>query len=378
MTTAQKTVLGLASIVLFFVFSFAVFRPRQLLLQIKNYLRGQNQTSQTDTGGTTGTAKPTVLPAQSQSSTGNIFGVMIPSGQVSLDTRLSLAKQLGVIYYRGADVKTDRWTGSCSECDKAIAVGLKLILTIRNGGGGGQPSSFPSDLTKYKQTVTDIAQKYKPEVLVVENEENSGPLFYSGTPTQYHQQLQAACSVAHAQRIKCTNGGLVSSLVALLTANDFYERGQMDTAEDYFRRTLGTRESDFGVSSFAQAIKSKKGTDQIAKGKAFIAGYKASGADFINFHWYLADTKALEEAVAYITRATGLPAMTNEIGQQRNEDPKQVTSIMQSVVNLKLPYAVWFSMDVQGFAGARSLFNPDSSIRPNGTAFMNFIKTTYK
>ncbi len=66
----------------------------------------------------------------------------------------------------------------------------------------------------------DIVRTLRPallvvENLVVENEENSS-LFYIGSPETYAEQLRAACRAAHQEGVPCTNGGLVSSLVALL------------------------------------------------------------------------------------------------------------------------------------------------------------------
>ena len=97
----------------------------------------------------------------------------------------------------------------------------------------------------------------------------------------------------------------------------------------------------------------------------------------MNFHWYIADTNALAEAVSYLRTASGLPVMTNEVGQQANTDPTQVTSVMQKIVNLGLPYALWFSMDTNPPNGARALNETDGTLRPNGEAFAEFIKKTY-
>lgn len=316
---------------------------------------------------------PLVTQNPSTSTSANPFGVMLNQGSMQVTDRINLAKSLGVVFYRPADVKVDRDDLTCNDCDEANLIGLKLILTIRNGGGGGNASSPPTDLNVYKNRVARVLDMYKPYLLVVENEENSGVLFYSGTPSQYHQELSAACSVAHSKGYKCTNGGLVSSEVALLVADSYKAGGNTQKANDYLKRTLSS-------DKYSQYIRNPNAVrilESIQKGKDLISGYKASGADFINFHWYIADTAALGEAVRYLQSASGLPALTNEVGQQQNTDPGQVTNVMQEIVNLKLPVAVWFSMDIQGFAGARGLNEPDGTIRPNGEAFKNFISENY-
>ena len=297
------------------------------------------------------------------------FGVMLAGKSVDV------ASQLGVSYYRPSSIFIDKWNGNCTECDLVVAQDLKLILTVRNNGGAGQPTSPPADLEAYKRTLKSVLDKYKPEILAVENEENSQTLFYSGSPSQYHQELKAACEVAHSKGIKCTNGGLVSSLVALLVANNYIEKGDNSKAEDFIKLTL--RDDQYDKFQKAGGFSSKAIIDQIETGKEFVSGYKNAGADYINFHWYIADTTALGEAVDYLEAASGLNALTNEVGQQRNEDPNQVTSVMQKIVDLKLPYAVWFSMDVPGFGGARSLLNPDGTLRPNGEAFRDFIDKNF-
>jgi hypothetical protein len=294
----------------------------------------------------------------------NPFGVMLPSRLVRLPQGMEIAKTLGAVYYRPSAVFLDEWSGTCPECDIALKAGLKLVLTVRNNGRGGATSP-PRDLVAYQRTLSQVLEKYKPAVLVVENEENSA-LFYTGTPEEYARELKAACEVARAKGIPCTNGGLVSTLVALLVYHHYLESGQMLAAQDFAARVF-TREEQ-------KLLNAPKAQEQIRKGKALLASYRAAGADYVNFHWYIADTKALEEAVAYLKAQTGLPVMTNEMGQH-NDDPNQTTAVMSKVAELGLPIAVWFSVDA---AKARALVNPDGSLRPTGEAFKHFIESSFR
>lgn len=156
-----------------------------------------------------------VNPLKNTPTEENPFGVMLGGKNVES------ASKLGVAYYRPTSIFIDKWDGTCGECDEALAQGLKLILTVRNNGGREQSTTPPQDLALYKKVLGEVLDKYQLEVLVIENEENSAALFYSGTPEEYHSELKAACEVAHAKRIKCTNGGFVSSLVALLVADNY-------------------------------------------------------------------------------------------------------------------------------------------------------------
>lgn len=336
-------------------------RP-QPIRKISGLIRDRLRTSPNPTG--------TPLPSSE-----NPFGVMFPSVQLSIDTKIGMSDTLGVSYYRPAEVKVHTSSVNCADCTRLTTAGYKLVLTARNGGGAGNPSTPPSDYNLYRTNITKILDTYSPALLVVENEENSMALFYSGTPAQYHEQLRTACTIAHQKGFKCTNGGFVSSMTAALVLEDYYNAGKRSEAESYFQRTLAGRD---GVpATYEQLRATSSFQTQVTRGQQLIAGYKAAGADYINFHWYVADTRALEETVSYLRRITGLQPITNELGQQNNESPTQVTSVMQKVKDLGLPIAVWFSHDVSGFAGARSLFNTDGSIRPNGQAFANFISANY-
>ena len=255
----------------------------------------------------------------------------------------------------------------------AVSGGLKLILTIRNNNGGPKnPTTPPADLNSYKSILSRVVDKYKPEVLVIENEENSAALFYNGSVQQYLQELKAGCEVAHEKGIKCTNGGLVSSLVVFLVSENYKASGDAKKADEYLNRALvGAKQKLISQANSA------KGREELAQGKEFLAGYKSSGADFMNFHWYVADTNALGEAVTYLRSASGLPVMTNEVGQQANTDSTQVTNVMQKIVELGLPYAVWFSMDTNPPDGARALNEINGTLRPNGEAYKEFIVNSY-
>ncbi len=121
-------------------------------------------------------------------------------------------------------------------------------------------------------------------------------------------------------------------------------------------------------------MNSPQAQEQIDKGKALLSAYRAAGVDYVNFHWYIADTRALEEAVAYLRAQTGLPVITNEIGQF-TDDPHQTTAVMGKIVELGLPMAVWFGLDGPK---ARGLVNLDGSLRPTGQAFQRFIESTFR
>ncbi|MGQ9729409.1 MAG: glycosyl hydrolase [Candidatus Fervidibacter sp.] len=292
----------------------------------------------------------------------NPFGVMLPSQLARSPDGIQVAKKLGAVYFRPSSVFLDQWKGSHPESDVALKSGLKLILTIRNSGP--MPTSPPKDHETYKRMLGDVLDKYSPLLLVVENEENSS-LFYTGTPEEYGAQLKAACEIAHKKGVACTNGGLVSTLVALLVYDNYLQNGQEKKAQDFASRAFGRE--------IRRKLSSPQAQEQIRKGKALLKAYQDAGVDYVNFHWYIADTRALEEAVAFLRKRTNLPVITNEVGQF-TDDPRQTTAVMQKIVELGLPIAVWFGLDGPK---ARGLVNLDGSLRPTGEAFKRFIERNF-
>jgi hypothetical protein len=332
--------------------------------------------------GSTPTLVQAAPTAMARAGNNNPFGILI-----TLDSqpRESMVKALGVSYFRpNQAILADQWSGACTQCDRALQIGLKLILTVRANGGRQVASTAPGNLTAYQKIVGDILDKYHTDVLVVENEENSAN-FYTGTPEQYGEELKAACQVAHNKGIKCANGGMVSNDVALLVWDSYFEGGASAQACDFAKRALTSNQAQrvCGIKTLDQLPAQMQAT--LTKDKAFLQQYKTSAADYMNFHWYIADAKALGEAGAFLQSAVGLPLMTNEMGQQ-DKDPATVTNLLAEALALKLPYVIWFSIDPTEKVlnnPDKSLIpmplnNTDSTLLPSGEAFAAFIKAHFK
>ena len=294
----------------------------------------------------------------------NPFGLMLGAGGLTIEQRIELVQLMGVPYFRPNSVFVQSWKGTCAECDAAQQAGLRLVLTVRNNGGDGQASRPPDDLDAYAHTLGAILDQYRPALLIVENEENSN-LFYSGTPEEYGAELKVACDTAHAFGIQCANGGLVSKLVALLVYEHYVDTGDTDHAQSFAARVFAPDEQS--------QLDSPRTRQQIQRGRALLQVYTASGADYINFHWYITDATALAEAVGFLSLQTGLPSMSNEIGQH-DRSPETVRNLMKAVVQLELPYAIWFSIDAPQ---AQALINSDGTQRDNGLAFQEFIREQF-
>jgi hypothetical protein len=108
-------------------------------------------------------------------------------------------------------------------------------------------------------------------------------------------------------------------------------------------------------------------------GRKLLEIYRSSGQDYLNFHWYVPDKSAFSEAVNFLRRVTSLPVMSNEIGQI-DQTPEAVQKLLSAAADLKLAYAVWFSLDRDP---AQALQNADGSLRPNGLAFRQFMQAHF-
>ncbi len=300
----------------------------------------------------------------------NPFGVMLPVNSISIPKRIEIARELGVSFYRPNDIQPVNL--NCPECDAAKNAGLKLILTVRNGEGARTQATPPKDKQAYKNFISEVLDRYKPYLLVVENEQNSS-LFYNGTAEEYLEELKLACEVAHLKGFKCADGGIVNSLVIMLVANEYEKQGKPKMADLYLKKALDPENYRKIVSSKNTSIYK----NQIETGTKLLEGYKKAGADYANFHWYSSSSEAFEEAVLFLRKKTGLPLITNEMGQQKSDDPTVVTSLMEKVVKLDLPIAVWFSADIPIFGQARGLVDANGNLKENGLAFKKFIETNF-
>lgn len=330
-----------------FMFSCNAQQRRGRIRQVNN-----NQTQAMDT---------TTLPRNNSSniSGSTQFGALIkppfPGNNNAMNFKIAVARKLGLDCVRDA-VNLD------NPKDKPLFnSGLKVVLNVNNSASANvSQSPFPTDTAAYKTKLQYqlSLMAHKPVLLVIENEENNLQ-FHTGPAQDYLNELKAATTVAHANHIPVTNGGIAFPVMLYLVYIDYLDHGKTKEAAD-----LQTR------SPFPFNIK------WIASRKEFlqqlIAGYAKSDIDYINFHWYgkNGDTKSLVEVVNYLQRVTGKPAITNEIGQHDNS-PETVKAIIQTCRQLHLRYAMWYSGDGERKVNEQAigLQNNDGSLRESGEAF---------
>ena len=111
------------------------------------------------------------------------------------------------------------------------------MVCRRKRNGEKQPVPFPTDLEAYSKTFTSILDKYKPELVVVENEEDN-PFYHSGSADDYINELKTAITICHSKGLKVTNGGLTVREVMLLAFDDLMRSGKKQEAYDFASRAF--------------------------------------------------------------------------------------------------------------------------------------------
>lgn len=304
------------------------------------------------------------------------------------------AKALGVTLERQQQV-VGRALGS--DITAYRRAGIASQVTIKaNAGTATQPLATAAQRTTFERDLNTLLDQYKTPLLAVENEETVDK-FYTGTPDEYLTELRIATKVAKARRIPVTNGGIPWPPMALVTWN-------------HLRLTKGTATADaflatvFRGASTAWIVRDLTGvarTDPDPYGKLSREGLRGSwkdaeylfanygtdagdvAIDYVNFHWYVADSegyrtggyseaRALHDAINTIRDLTGKTAVTNEVGQ-RSTRPETVRGTLRVLVDeAKLPFVIWF--DADGIP-AMGLFTTPGDLRLNGKAFAAFVGT---
>jgi hypothetical protein len=268
-----------------------------------------------------------------------------------------------------------------SAFNQFTAKGLRFVMTAVNDqqpdGTGNNPAHPPvtaDEIATYQARLGTILDSgAAPVVLMVENEENAAN-FFAGTMEQYRGELDAAIEVAHARNIQVTDGAITSDPLALLTWQDYKDRGLDAQADDFASRAFANKPgvlADLRKVPFA-GLTNRGLQTAWEKAKELVPLLAGSRVDFVDFHWYIDDDQALKEAVDFLQRATGKPAITTEIGQH-NTSASVVTGHLGKVVQaLHLPLVLWFDWDGIPALGLHTPGSP-GVLRDNGTAFKNYV-----
>lgn len=298
----------------------------------------------------------------------------MPSGAGELAARWAAAQGLGVSYYRPATVFLND-PNACADCEAASAQGLQLVLVVRANGTALAPTQAITDVAQYQTALRAVLERYRPALLVVENALDDGQRGYVGTAEEYLAELTAACTVAHALNLLCAAGGLTYETAVGLVTIKYLSNGRPGQVVGFVRRTLEPNlEVDISPAWLSAFLEEHRLA--FTRVNTLLAGYQAAGADYANLHWYGADAKALQETVAFLQKATGLPLLSGEMGQ-RTDDPAQTTAIATAARDLGLRVMIWHAPETANAAtGAHPLYTPTGALTPLGEALKAVVQTT--
>lgn len=157
-----------------------------------------------------------------------------------MDTRIEVMEQLGVQYARTSTTLVG-YTGKLGDVEKLEAQGFKVLLNVSyEPQTDGSPRTFPTDMADYRARLAEVLDKYKPEVVVIENEPTN-QLYYVDDMSNYLTELENAIEVAHARGVKVADGSLHVTAVDAVSknqlVNDITQR-QQELLEGYAKLDL--------------------------------------------------------------------------------------------------------------------------------------------
>lgn len=254
-------------------------------------------------------------------------------------------------------------------------MGFDVVLTVRAndlGPNGATMALGAAGLGTFRMQLADAIDTVHPKWLMVENEETA-PKFYAGTAAQYLDELRAAIEVGHAHGVKVTDGGITNVPIALVVWDQL--RTMSDPgADDYLRGSVGRLAQQRKVEQLI-ADPSLLQADPVTaaaftNARALIGGFRGSGLDAADFHWYGPSAVALGTTVDGYRSLTDLPIVTTEIGQY-NGDPTTVTAFLDVLRAHRVQLVQWFDTDGDPAIG---LHDAPGILRPNGVAFADWMQ----
>ncbi len=308
------------------------------------------------------------------------FGVMFPNIDFIYD-KINLLSNLHVGATR-MTISMDTWNGYSKSLEALQGEEYKVLLNVYwkkiNESGTKVAQEFPtgSELDIYRSKLNEILARYKPEVLLIENEELVLK-FHSGDISDYLNMLKVAVEVAHYNGVKIANGGITNPQAVILTYNWLNSIGRSEDADLLSDNAMDTRIARFVKNPDMKSDLGQKVTDA----EYLIEGLKNIDVDYVNLHWYeplknkLANNtgsitpSALSLVLEYLNEI-GKPVIIGECGQT-NSNPNLTSSLLKEISSKDVAYAIWLSGD----NGVTKALNVGLDLLPTGEAFVKFIDT---
>ena len=297
---------------------------------------------------------------------------------------LTVGRALGVRYEREILAVNGSDGRQLAHIQDAEAAGFRLNVQFNNlaPSADSKARSGPvTDDAAYERALGADLDATHPRLVTIQNEED-GLQFWNGTPQDYLHELADAVRVAHARGYEISNGGITSEGAKLAYWHSLWTSGQRAAADAFAQSALSSAVRGRRVlandlpSSANPAMPILAHTplmrNKLARVETLIAGYRATGIDYINFHWYEDGPDELRTIATWLSQTTGLPAICNEMGQF-STSPATVAAMLGAAESLRLAYVFWFYVDGKG--PAVGLADDNGALRVNGQAFRTFIAT---
>lgn len=348
------------------------------------------------------------------SASGQDFSVTTdPSQQYELSyaNKISLAKDYGVKYIRQL-MYEDRWNdplfrqGFLMNFYQAASNGFKVLLNVMAHPIDGKVYPFP-DAAAYSNMLRDIldtlnAYQFKPELIVVENEE-ANTLYHEINQTSqdavnasmqlYVNELTAAAEVCKnyvwwdgQKGVKVTNGGFTTRAIIYDTWYWLYYTRKDTAAARHYAVNAFTPATYYNVYTSLKNngappayIMSAINTDEFLRQQ-----YEPLGLSYINIHWYepakargwddvpeggtpwskgispdSTSKNVLETSISYLTDRFTPKIISNEVGQittSANVTKEMCETILKHLSG-SFYYATWMDADGSSAYEKKALHN---------------------
>lgn len=194
---------------------------------------------------------------------------------------------------------------------------MSLALVILTAAAGktllvARLKEAPQDLNAYALEVGRVLDEKKPDVLVLQDDADSG--------RDYGRALALACAQAHQRQVKCANGALPGELAERMAWLSYLEAGKPDQACEFANHAFvsGGQKSECVVNKASDLPAPL--AEIAAKGKSALRTLKASPIDYVNFEWKGSDPQALKETAQFLAKELGKPAISTGLKAAEGAD----------------------------------------------------------
>ncbi|MEO3936286.1 hypothetical protein V3N99_05935 [Dermatophilaceae bacterium Soc4.6] len=305
------------------------------------------------------------------------------------------------------------WSTLDAVVTQAASIKADFMLKIRVGAcwatgdtkatkvrGRKTESLMPTDLTQYRQFVTDTVARYAPRGVheyAVENEINS-PSFWGGSVDDFAKLMGVASSAIRAADplARVVDMGVSSTAYGVGIAQRLLDQGKDAEAvsawNTYYERRIGTRGDKIPQVADAAQLRDALGLPQNARNAQYLALAATLATtkvvDVRQVHFYESYASAtLFTDYLRATTAPGVAIEAWEVGQfvrsQQLNDQERTDQLVKTVALLLgggVSKVLWLPLVVNpngrngGDEPRYGLIEPDGSVRATGTVFAAMAK----